>query len=158
MNAEIELFNLFSNCPWKQVADGNRTAFNLFTKHYSFNNKSKRIGQNKLRFCAPGERIVLLSTCEKALFVWSRQKYRKDEQAGVNCSVFRNESEHLSSKLITEAVKIAYRKWGKVRLFTFVDSRSVQSKNPGYCFKMAGWNKCGSTKHRDYLIFELNPD
>ena len=80
------------------------------------------------------------------MFAWVKNVYRQDNQVGINCSVFRNESNILASILIKEAVIAAYDKWGVQRCFTFVNPEKVTSKNPGCCFKKAGWKRCGMTK------------
>ena len=59
----------------------------------------------------------------------------------------------LSSLLILDAESHAYQKWGGVRLYTYVNPQAVSSRNPGYCFQMAGWRKCGVTQG-GLLIFE----
>jgi hypothetical protein len=66
---------------------------------------------------------------------------------GCNPSViFRNESQHLSSDMILKAEKFALNRWGDTRAYTYVDPRKVRSSNPGYCFRVAGWEKAGITK------------
>jgi hypothetical protein len=113
-------------------------------RHYS---RRRYVGPPKQRqFVGPGERVVLLLTTGNGLFVWRHQRFRQDGQIGVNCSVFRNESHHLSSELILDAEHIARRRWPGQRLFTFVDPRNVKSSNPGFCFIAAGWRPCGYTR------------
>jgi hypothetical protein len=67
-------------------------------------------------------------------------------QQGINCAVFRNEGAVLSSMLIKEAMEICHRKWPGIRMYTYVNPKKIKSTNPGYCFLMAGWQKCGLTK------------
>jgi hypothetical protein len=89
--------------------------------------------------------MVLLTDKEDALFVW--RKFIDDSgQKGINCAVFRNESDVLSSLLIKEAMEHAWRRWPEERLYTYVNMRKIKSSNPGYCFKMAGWRACGMSK------------
>ena len=66
-----------------------------------------------------------------------------DGQPGVYCPVFRNEGPVRSSDLIRAAMELAWFRWPGERLFTYVDPGLVRSTNPGYCFLMAGWRKCG---------------
>ena len=33
-------------------------------------------------------------------------------------------------------------------------SLAVNGTNPGYCFKMAGWRKCGRSAKHDLIIYE----
>jgi hypothetical protein len=94
---------------------------------------------------------LLTVTCD-ALFVW--RKFLSDGgQQGVNCALFRNESPVLSSLLVLEAEQLAWQRWPGERLYTYVNPRAVKSRNPGYCFKAAGWRRCGETK-RHLLILE----
>ena len=95
----------------------------------------------------PGEKMVLLTLRCDALFGWLKNRVeRYDKQEGVVCTVFRNESDMLSSALIREADDIAWQKWPGERHFTYVDAGKVASRNPGYCFLKAGWRKCGMSK------------
>jgi hypothetical protein len=80
-----------------------------------------------------------------------------DAQVGVNCAVFRNETSIRSSDLIREAEALAWQKWPGARLYTYVNPRQVRSVIPGYCFRRAGWRRCGVTKRRQLLIFERLP-
>lgn len=133
---------LFSDGAWVQVRDGNLSGFAIFRRHYSCANFTPKIRQ----FMAPGEKLALLTPDVLALFCWRKSLYRADGQIGINCSVFRNEGAGLSSQLIRAADDIAWERWPGERHFTFVDPRRVRSTNPGYCFMMAGWKKCGISK------------
>ena len=62
--------------------------------------------------------------------------------------VFRNEGAGLSSDLIRTATERTYVEWlrryGELpeeRLRTEVDVRRVRSRNPGFCYLMAGWQR-----------------
>ena len=99
--------------------------------------------------------MVLLTGDCLALFVWQRSTIpRYDEQTGINCSVFRNEGPLLSSMLIVEAMELAWRRWPGERLFTYVAEAKIQSVNPGYCFKKAGWQTCGRNKTGRLTVLE----
>jgi hypothetical protein len=93
----------------------------------------------------PGETMVLLSRCGRALFAWQHNTIpRLDGQVGVCCAVFRNESPTLSSELIREADALAWRRWPEQRHFTYVEDGKVRHKrDPGRCFLRAGWRVCG---------------
>lgn len=136
---------------WVPVRDGNPTARAIFDRHYSRHHYKD--GRNQDRFVGPGERIVLLTPCARALFIW-RKFISKDQQEGVNCAVFRNEGAGLASALICAAMDIAWARWPGERLYTYVNPRRVHSGNPGYCFKRAGWNTCGVTKTRRLIVLE----
>lgn len=125
-------------------------AVEFYQRHYSFNDRN---GRKPAKFGNPGHYIALMTLKRDALFLWTKERHRKDGQTGVNCGVFRNESDILSSTLIREAMDIAQKRWPGERLFTFVDAGKVRSKNPGCCFKKAGWRECGKTG-TGLLIFE----
>jgi hypothetical protein len=137
----ISLFN--EPVYWVISHDMNPIAQKLADRHYSRENPGSRKG-----FIGPGEKIVLLSSDGKALFAWCRQnpELRLDHIDGVNCTIFRNESSVLSSKLILEAEKFAHDRWPGLKLFTYVSKAKVKSKNPGWCFMKAGWKPTGENK------------
>lgn len=146
---------LFGATPWLRVWDGNATAAALYDRHYSRNRNA--VGDP--RVAGPGHKLVLLTPCARALFVWRKFK-SKDPTASpddINCAIFRNEGAGLSSLLIREAMNLAWAEWGPQRLYTYVNPRRVRSANPGYCFKRAGWEVCGVTKTRKLLVLEVRP-
>jgi hypothetical protein len=136
---------------WIQVKDGDITGQVLFSRHYS--KYRYKDGRKPKLFVGPGEKQVLITADGLCLFVWRRFK-SADGQQGVNCAIFRNESQRLSSKLILEAEKIAAKRWPGERFFTYVNSKKVKSNNPGCCFKKAGWKTCGLTKVNKLIILE----
>lgn len=144
----------FEKETWLQVRDGNLLAADLFSRHYS--KYHYKDGRKHTRFVGPGQRIVLITECGKAMFVW-RKFIDASGQQGINCAIFRNETTLLSSDLIRQAVDIAWERWPGERLYTYVNGQKVRSTNPGCCFKKAGWRECGITKTRKLLIFELLP-
>jgi hypothetical protein len=143
----------FQFSTWIEVKDGNPTARDIFNGHYS--RRRYADGRNPKLFVGPGEKMVLVTPKADALFVW-RKFISLDNQEGVNCAVFRNESAQLSSFLILEAEKLAWQRWPGQRLYTYVNPRKVASRNPGYCFQRAGWRRCGTTKSK-LLVFEKLP-
>jgi hypothetical protein len=153
-NLSRQPFLLLFAEPWVEVKDGNDTARVLFRQHYSY--QPYKDGRDRAIFVGPGEKIVLLTACARALFVWRRFK-SGDGQPGVNCSVFRNEGAGLSSDLIRAADSIAWQRWPGERHYTYVNPSKVRSSNPGFCFLRAGWNRCGITKWNKLLIMERQP-
>lgn len=143
---------LIGGSPWIAVRDGNATASAIYDRHYSRNPASR----GDPRCAGPGEKMVLLTPCARALFVW-RKFISKDQQDGVNCAIFRNEGAGLSSQLILDAMQLAWQRWPAERFYTYVNPRRVRSKNPGCCFKKAGWRVCGITKTRKLLVLEATP-
>jgi hypothetical protein len=100
--------------------------------------------------------MVLLTPCARALFVW-RKFYSMNNQQGVNCAVFRNEGAGLASDLIKSACQIAWGRWPDERLYTYVNPERVRSSNPGFCFLMAGWRRCGVTQKGLYIFEVFHP-
>ena len=136
---------------WYQVHESNKIARAFADRHYS----RKTVGHPL--FVGPGEeRMILLSYNDTALFVWRKSRYRHDGQEGIECSIFRNEGDELSSNLIREACILAWERWPKTRLFTYVNKVRIRSTNPGYCFIKAGWKKCGISL-KGLIIFEQVP-
>ncbi len=128
-------------CPlWWLTRDGDTDCLALYERHYSAR-PTRRIAQ----FVGPGEHIVLRTYGGDAVFVW-RQFIDDSKQQGVNCAVFRNESKHKSSELIRQADAVADCAWPDRRHYTYVNAQKVRSSNPGFCFLMAGWRRCGMTK------------
>jgi len=100
-----------------------------------------------------GQTMVLLTLALDALFVWLHNVVeRLDGQAGVNCTVFRNEGSTLSSALVREADELAWRRWpDEVRHFTYIDAEKTKRRRskhaePGKCFLDAGWHTCGRSQ------------
>ena len=128
---------------WWMTKDGDKTCLALYERHYSA--YRYKDGRKRTQFVGPGEKVVLRTAKGDALFVW--RKFIDDSgQTGVNCAVFRNESEHRSSELIRQADAIADRLWPDTRHYTYVNPQAVRSSNPGFCFIVAGWKRCGRTK------------
>lgn len=148
------LMSPFAEGYWLSIKDGDARGRALFQRHYSY--RPYADGRKPSLFVGPGEKLVLMTFNCDALFIW-RKFVSGDGQEGVNCSVFRNESPILSSVLIAEAEELAWARWPGERLYTYVNPRAIQSSNPGYCFKVAGWRRCGLTKHNRLVILEKLP-
>lgn len=137
---------------WYPILDGDPRGFDLMKRHYSFHpytdgRRQDPSYRNRYKFVGPGERIVLLTVDCSALFVW-KKFIDASGQKGINCAVFRNESNILSSTLILEAEQLAWTRWpNEQRLYTYVSPKRIRSINPGCCFKKAGWRVCGKTKN-----------
>jgi hypothetical protein len=133
--------------PWRLSHRADPRAVPLADRHYN----RQKIGSPQ--FVPPGRCLVLLTTDADALWVtsWPFAQYVRHAWAGAwVCSMFRNESRHLSSDLIREAVAITRSVWPAVPdlgIVTFVDrSKTRPKKDPGYCYLRAGWERCGLTK------------
>ena len=135
---------------WNEVRDGDPRAVGLYRRHYSCRNP--KINYVRFGFSGKGESMVLLTTDCRALWCW-----RKVEGEGIQCSVFHNESDILSSELIKAACKLAWLRWPDDRLYTYVNPKIV--KGDGKCFKAAGWRKLKiRTKKRHLVILEIKKE
>lgn len=139
---------------WIVGQDGEPELRAMYERHYSCYHY--RDGRKLKKFVGPGEHIVLTTLTRDALFVW--RKFRDASgQKGVNCSIFRNESPVLSSDLIREADAIADFAWPGERHYTYVRDSAIKSRNPGWCFICAGWQRCGYTKANLHILEKITP-
>ena len=100
---------------------------------------------------------MLRTADASALFVW--REYIDDtipKQEGIECAVFRNESRYQSSVLIRQADAIADFCWPGMRHYTKINPEEVRSRNPGFCFLMAGWRRCGVTQGGLLILEKVN--
>lgn len=105
------------------------------------------------QFMPPGQKIILISRDERAVFGWWRPHPDSGIKAmngldGWTCSIFRNSNPRPSesSEMILDAERafaaVGYG-CGPSGLLTYVWDAKVRSANPGYCFKQAGWHTAG---------------
>ncbi|MEN8615412.1 hypothetical protein ABFB09_09130 [Dehalogenimonas sp. THU2] len=125
------------------MKDGDARVIALHKRHYS--RREYKDGRDHKRIVGPGARMVLLSQDCRELFIW-RKFIDASGQQGLNCSIFRNEGNRLSSEVILEAEELARQRWPTERFYTYVNSKRIKSSNAGCCFKKAGWKVCGTTK------------
>lgn len=142
---------------WLRVSTRDARAVSLYLRHYSAGKNGKRSTCYTAGITGPGESLVLLSELCDALFVWTRC-IRNDGETGVNCSVFRNESDVLSSDLIREADVLAWERWpNEERHFTYVDPGKIRPKrDPGRCFLRAGWEYTGRRSTRGLVVLAVS--
>lgn len=138
---------LHDTMPWWVSTRADPRGAALADRHYS------RKTKGAVQFAPPGRCLVLLTSPGDALWVssWPYPEYVKHAWRGVwLCALFRNESPHLSSWLIREAVAATHWRWGQpsdLGMITFVDAGQVRHKrDPGRCFRKAGWQYVGLTK------------
>lgn len=103
------------------------------------------------QFVPPGACFVLRHD-DDAIWTtsWPLAEFVKHAWPGlwVN-SLFRNESERLSSELIIEAVAHTRARWEPPveGIVSFVDaSKTRRKRDPGRCYRRAGWTHVGFTK------------
>lgn len=142
---------------WQQVGKFDPRTANLADRHYN----RRKVGSPQ--FMPPGQTLILLSHDECAVFGW----WRPHPDSGIpsingldgwTCTIFRNESQTLSSVLILDAEKALYQAGhdiGPDGFLTYVWDSKIRSSNPGYCFKRAGWQVRGrSADGRKTLLWK----
>lgn len=142
--------NLFNNNYWIVTDKGDQTCRQLADRHYN----RQTIGAPL--FTRPGHNLVLRNADGTAVIVFWKG-IRDDNLDCWEITLFRNESNELSSKLINEAIKTVLNEWGKPPkegIITFVDQHKIKSKNPGYCFKVCGFKQIGLTKINNLVILQ----
>lgn len=139
---------------WMVTHKGDRSCRLLSDRHYS----RQHIGHPM--FTRPGRNLVLRTADGMAVWVtWSG--IRDDGLDAWECTIFRNETDYLSSEMIKDAVTATYGEWGpppKDGLITYVWSNKIKSANPGYCYKKAGWKAIGKSKHRGLILLQFKPE
>ena len=142
---------------WQLSHRADKRALPLADRHYN----RQKVGSPQ--FVPPGRCVVLLTNCERALWVtaWPFAQYVKHAWAGawVN-SMFRNEGAGLSSALIRDAIALTCSIWEppELGIVTFIDRSKVKSKRDfGYCYLCAGFSVAGETKG-GLLALQMMPD
>lgn len=140
--------------PWLLTHKGDRACRQLADRHCS----RQTIGN--VQFCRPGRNLVLRTAAGDAVWVtWSG--IRDDGLHAWECTIFRNESHHLSSDMIRSAVEATIVEWGQPPsdgIITYVNQSKVRSPNPGFCFLSAGFRKIGRSKRRRLLLLQFVPN
>lgn len=141
---------------WRRVTRTDPRARALADRHYS----RQTIGARE--FMASGRTLVLLSHAADA--VWGAiDNLDPAGQRRWRCSIFRNESLILSSVLILEATRLTYEYWRhryhglpSAPLTTEVDpERTIRKRDPGRCFRRAGWRVIGVA--RGLVVLQAPP-
>jgi hypothetical protein len=131
----------------------------LADRHYS------RQTSGHAQFVAPGSCLVLRTLEANAAWVTLHPLPHLVKHGYGDawiCAMFRNESPHLSSELIHEAVAATHA-WfispPPAGFLTFVDEGKIRRKrDPGRCFRRAGWREVGRTKERGLIVLQLPAD
>ena len=140
--------------PWLVTHKGVRECRMLADRDYS----RQLIGATM--FSRPGRNLVLRTAGGDAVWVtWSG--VRDDGMKAWECTIFRNESVHLSSIMIQSAIAATMNEWGEPPpdgIITYVDHSKVRSKNPGFCFLKAGFRRIGKSKKRGLILLQWLPN
>lgn len=144
--------------PWRVSDRFDPKALPLADRHYN----RQKVGSPQ--FVPPGRCVVLLTADAGALWVtsWPFAEYVRHAWAGawVN-SCFRRESGLISSELIAYAVACTRATWEPppLGIVTFIDAAKTKHKrDPGRCYRKAGWTHIGFTKAGLYTYQQLPQD
>jgi hypothetical protein len=125
---------------WQVRKENDQAAVALANRHYPRQNR------NGKHVASPGRKLVLVTPCERAVWVthWPDADKTLDGLDCWRCAIFRNEGAGLSSDLIRVAMALTLQLWDDRPTtvpgwVTFVDRAKVESGNPGACFYHAGW-------------------
>lgn len=138
---------------WERVKKDHPVGAKLADQHYN----RRKIGSPQ--WMPPGQTIVLLAPGSTpqlgALFGW----WRPDPDCGIpsmnglngwTCTIFRRQGwPVLASTMILDAeqaMTVFGYDIGPDGLLTYVWDSKVESSNPGFCFKAAGWTVRGRSK------------
>jgi hypothetical protein len=144
---------------WVRVTKFDVRACALADRHYS----RRKVGSPQ--FMPPGQTIVLLTEDEQAVWGWWRPAPSSGLKAmngldGWTCTIFRNESDRLSSTLVLDA-ELAVAQYGydigPDGFITYVWDKRIQSVNPGFCFKVAGWRVTGRSADNRKTLLQKSP-
>jgi hypothetical protein len=146
---------------WHRSNKGDRRALPLADRHYN----RQKVGSPQ--FVPPGRSHVLLTKDASALWVTSFPfaQYVRHAWAGamVN-SLFRREPEceYLASDLIVAALASTRAHWPELPelgIVSFIDADKTRRKrDPGRCYRRAGWTHVGFTKAGLWAFQILPPD
>lgn len=133
---------------WQLAHRATKAARMIADRHYS----RQKVGSSQ--FVPPGRCLVLMTPEADAYWVtsWPFAEYVKHAWAGAwICSAFRNESPHLSSLMIREAVAITRWYFGAAPephgMISFIDTTKVRKKRDfGRCYLRAGWSRVEDSK------------
>ncbi len=151
MNALEALTLPVDDALWTVRHRFDRAAASLADRHYS----REVVGSPQVG--GPGRLLVFVTPCERACWITKQHVPEATSARAIadglgdafRCAMFRNEGAGLASELIREAMVLTERLWGPAPSWaTYVDKSKVESENPGYCFKRAGWTLDRSFQHQ----------
>lgn len=147
---------------WLRVTATDAQARALADRHYPRENVGAKF------FTPPGRKVVLRTECGLAYWVslYQLPEFTDHAWAGAwQCSAFRNESKHLSSDLILDALAATVDAWGqppREGMITFVDAaatarRRSASNPPGHCFRVVGFEDTEARTSRGFHVLRMAP-
>lgn len=129
----------------------------LADRHYS------RRTPGAAQFAPPGRNLTLRTFGADAgwVTIWPKPEFVDHDWGDCwTCSFFRNEGDVLSSLLVRDAVAATKATFGPPPdggFLTFVDAGRVRRKrDPGRCFRRAGFEPVGFTRDRGLVVLRLD--
>ena len=146
--------------PWGLSDRADPASCTIADRHYS------RQKPGTPQFVPPGRCVVLRTPDAPCLWVtsWPFAEFTKQEWAGAwVSSLFRSEApdRYLSSDLVTAAVAATRAVWDPppLGIVTFIDTAKTRRKrDPGRCYRRAGWQVAGETKGGLVALQQLPAD
>lgn len=128
---------------WDKVKKNDTRGIALADEHYS----RVAYGKQGAQLGPPGALLCLLSDDANAIWVshWPYAEFALDGLDAFRCTMFRTQSQiYRASDLIKSAMERTQEYWKDWtdpvdEWITWVVPNLVESRNPGYCFKAAGW-------------------
>jgi len=144
---------------WRESWRADPLGASLADRHYN----RQSIGSKQ--FVPPGACLVLMAEGNESVWVTSNPKAEFVQHAWAGAwmnSLFRREGgQLLASDMIRQAVAVTRWKWPDVPdlgMVSFVDADKTKPKrDPGYCYRMAGFEHVGFTKS-GLWAFQMLPD
>lgn len=139
---------------WQRIGRFDQRGAAIADRHYS------RQKHGTPQFVTPG-RCLVLRHLDDALWVTSWPEFVRHDWPGAwNNTLFRNESERLSSELIREAVAHTRARWPQIPvdgMITMIDPGRIRRKrDPGRCYLRAGFCHAGWTAG-GLRVLQLHP-
>lgn len=142
---------------WHRVKASDPLARSMRDRHYSTQKPGGRtVGP-------PGRRLVLISDDEQAMWIthWPDPRLVLDKIDALRCTVFRREGRRheRASVLIRAAMVFSEEFYGAAPAgwVTYVEPSKVRSQDPGYCFKMAGFELDQDFKSKRLIRLRRSP-
>lgn len=145
--------------PWRRSWRADPTAAALADRHYS------RKKPGSAQFTPPGRVLVLRTADRSAVWatLWPFAEYVLHDWAGAWMNtLFRKEGPGLASDMIHHAVAHTRAEWPappRQGMVTMIDASKVRHKrDPGRCYRKAGFRHVGFTKSGPYVLQLLPED
>lgn len=134
---------------WLPVSTADWRLRGLRDRHYSGGVGGATAGR-------PGRRIAFVTFEGTAGWISGHQAtIDHDFGDSFECTLFRKECDGLASPMIEDAIRRTEARWGAPPpggWLTFIDADEIESPNPGYCFKQAGFVFVGFSKDRGLTV------